>query len=53
MLPPNPNLQSSNYLNPTNMNTDIDFMAIAEDDKAFIKKFEYFVIGRIIQKRPQ
>ena len=30
------------------MNTDIDFMNIAEDDKAFVASFENFVNGREI-----
>ena len=29
------------------MNTDIDFMNIAEGDKAFVEEFEYFVNGRV------
>ncbi len=29
------------------MNTDIDFMAIAEGDKAFVTEFENFVNGRV------
>lgn len=29
------------------MNTDIDFMKIAEDDKAFVAEFENFVNGKV------
>ena len=29
------------------MNTDIDFMNIAEGDKAFVREFENFVNGRV------
>lgn len=29
------------------MNTDIDFMNIAESDKAFVEEFENFVNGRV------
>lgn len=29
------------------MNTDIDFMSIAEGDKAFVKSFENFVNGKV------
>ena len=29
------------------MNTDIDFMNITEDDKAFVASFENFVNGRV------
>lgn len=29
------------------MNTDIDFMQIADGDKAFVEEFENFVNGRV------
>ena len=32
---------------PTDMNTDIDFMNIAEGDKAFVEEFENFVNGKV------
>lgn len=41
------NLSPRTSINHNDMNTDIDFMNIAEGDKAFVKSFENFVNGKV------